>query len=288
MIPTYEGLIPFDGPRPYYVGSDFAGTVEACGSSVSGFSPGDRVWGSNQGLLGRQGTAAEFIAVDPAWVYKTPDAVASSDAAAIALVGLTSAIGLIHRAKAQPDETLFINGGSGGVGSSVIQMGKALGLRVIASAGSDEKCQLCRDLGADLAINYRSSNPIETLKECAPSGVNIWWETTRNPNLSGIIESMAEFGRLVLMAGREAKPTFPVGPFYVKNLTLHGFVMFKASSALQSQCATQINHWLENGQLRANIAKTLALEAMPEAHQLQEDNTLHSRNNLAGKIVVTV
>ena len=193
------------------------------------FQPGDRVWGSNQGLLGRQGTFAEFCAIDECWLYPTPKGVSDEQSAAIALVGITAHLGLVRDADLQRGETIFVHGGSGGVGSTVVQMAKAIGARVIATAGSDSKAELCRRLGADFVVNYKTQDLETELKKIAPAGVNVWWETLREPNFDLAIGALAARGRMIVMAGREARPPFPVGPFYVKGCLLRGFVMFMAT-----------------------------------------------------------
>ncbi|MBL9126014.1 MAG: alcohol dehydrogenase catalytic domain-containing protein, partial [Verrucomicrobiales bacterium] len=153
-IDTYirAGLIPVSLPNPFVVGCDFAGVVEAVGSGVTRFRVGDRVWGSNQGLLGRQGTFAEWIAVDAAWAYPTPDDVSDELAAAGALVSITAHLGLVREARLRQGEVVFVNGGSGGVGSTVVQMARALGARVFCSAGNAAKVDACVALGAEAAF----------------------------------------------------------------------------------------------------------------------------------------
>ncbi len=150
-IDTYirAGMIKMPMPMPYTPGCDFAGVVDAVGSDVSAFKPGDRVWGSNQGLLGRQGTSAEFICVDQQWAYASPDNVSDTDLAAAALVGITAHLGLFRHAKLATAETLFVTGGSGGVGSMVLQMARIAGAKVITTAGDDAKANLCKRLGAE-------------------------------------------------------------------------------------------------------------------------------------------
>jgi NADPH2:quinone reductase len=100
------------------------------------------------------------------------------------------------------------------------------------------------------------------------------------------VSYLTERGRIILMAGREARPAFPVGPFYVKSCSLHGFVMFKAAPEEQRVCATDINHWLAEGKLKAKISHVLPLTQAATAHRLQEDNTLRKAGTLAGKIVL--
>ena len=286
-IDTYirSGLIPATLPQPYVPGCDLAGTVEELGAEVKGLKRGDRVWGTNQGLQGRQGTFAEFAAVEAKWLYLTPVNVTDEEAVAMSLVGITARLGL-KRAALQAGEILFVNGGTGGVGSAVVQMAKALGARVIATAGTDEKVAECQKLGAELALNYRTQDVDAEVRKFAPAGVNVWWETLREPNFERTVSLLALRGRMVVMAGRDAKPVFPVGPFYVKDCALHGFAMFNAPAEEQRACAEEINRWMAEGQLRARIDRVLPLSQAAEAHRLQEESTVGKKSTLAGKIVL--
>ena len=287
-IDTYirSGMIAVNLPTPFIVGCDLAGTVEAVGPAATQFKPGDRVWGSNQGLMGRQGTFAEYAAVDERWLYPIPDEVPSEEAAAIALVGITAHLGLVRDARLQAHDTLFVNGGSGGVGSSVVQMAKALGARVITTAGSDEKAQVCYGLGADVVINYKTEDVAAKVRDYAPEGVNVWWETLRQPNFEQTIPLLKMRGRMVVMAGRDARPTFPVGPFYTKDCQILGFAMFNAFPEEQREAAEAINRWLSEGKLRPRIDRVLPLSETAEAHRLQEGSTVGGSGALAGKIVL--
>lgn len=287
-IDTYirAGLIKLPAPFPYILGCDFAGIVESVGSDVNRFKVGDRVWGSNQGLMGRQGTFAERIVVDEQWAYPIPQFITEEAAAAVSLVGITAHLGLIGRAALKPGETVFVNGGSGGVGSMVVQIAKAIGARVIATAGSDDRVAKCISFGADVALNYKTQNVAEETRRHAPDGVNVYWETRREADFDFVIPLLAHGGRMILMAGRDARPVFPVGPFYVKDCTLHGFAMFNASAHVQRQSAEDINRWLTEGKIRANIDRVLPLSDAADAHRLQEENTLGKAGTLAGKIVL--
>src|SRR3954467_9204593 len=275
-IDTYvrSGIVKMEIPLPYIVGADLAGVVEKLGSNAKKFKVGDRVWATDQGLMGRQGTFAEFAAVEERWLYPIPAGVTDETAAACALVGITAAIGLVRDAKLQPGETLFVNGGTGGGGSMVVQMAKAMGARVITTAGSDEKLKLCLEFGADAAINYREENVPARVKEFAPNGVNVWWETIREPNFEQTIPLLAKRGRMILMAGRDARPVFPVGPFYTKDCRLFGFAMFNATSEEQQAAAHDINRWLAAGKLKPHIDRILPLEKTAEAHRLQEESSI--------------
>ena len=111
-----SGLVPMPLAFPYVIGCDLAGTVAKLGPGATRFAVGDRVWGSNQGLLGRQGTAAEFAAVDEDWLYPTPDKLSDNEAAAMALVGITAHLGLFRFGQLKSGESIYVPGGSGGVG----------------------------------------------------------------------------------------------------------------------------------------------------------------------------
>src|SRR2546427_6360737 len=227
-VDTYirGGMIQMPLPSPFIVGCDLAGTVTEIGPGVTRFEPGDRVWGSNQGLLGRQGTFAEYCAVDECWLYPTPNGVTDEQAAASALVGITAHLGLVRDAKLEKGEMIFVNGGSGGVGSNVVQMSKALGARVVATAGSDKKVELCRKLGADFVINYKIQNVEVELKKIAPAGVNVWWETLREPNFDLAVGALSARGRMIVMAGREERPPLSVVALFVKSCSLRCFFFF--------------------------------------------------------------
>ncbi len=289
-IDTYirGGMIAAELPKPFILGCDAAGVVEAVGAQVTRFKKGDRVWTTNQGLLGRQGTFAEFCAIDSDWVYATPDNVDDHTVAACALVGVTAHLGLVRNARLQSGESIFVHGGTGGVGSMVVQMAKAIGARVLTTGGSDEKCARAKALGADEVVNYKTQDEDAALKSFAPPGVNVYWETLREPNFEKIVAALAERGRIVLMAGRDAKPVFPVGPFYVKQCSMFGVVMFKAKPEEMRASADEMNRWMAEGKLKAQIAKVLPLSQAAEAHRLQEASTVHKTGELAGKIVLTV
>jgi len=273
-------------PKPFIIGCDVAGVVEEVGPKATRFRAGDRVWGTNQGLMGRQGSFAEYCAIDEQWLYPTPDGVNDETAAASALVGITAHLGLFRDARLQSGETIFVHGGTGGVGSMVVQMAKAAGGRVITTAGSDEKVEACRQLGADVVINYRTQDEEAATREAAPQGVQVYWETLREPDFERIVRMVAERGRIVLMAGRDARPPFPVGPFYVKCCSLYGFVMFKATANELRAAADDMNRWFIAGKLKPQISKILPLSEAANAHRMQEQNTLEKKGVLAGKIVL--
>jgi NADPH2:quinone reductase len=280
------GMIPAKLSFPYILGRDLAGTVIETGPDAKRFKAGDRVWVTGQGVEGRPGTFSEFSAVDERWLHATPAGVKDEDIVALSLVAVTAHLGLVTHAKLKPGEVLFVNGGSGGVGSSVVQIGRILGAKVITTAGTAEKIENCRKLGADLALNYKSDDIYARIKEFAPVGVNVWWETLREPNFERTIPLLAMRGRMIVMAGRDAKPVFPVGPFYVKDCSLFGFAMFNATAEEQEVAARDISSWAAQKKLRACIDRIMPLSQSAEAHRLQEDSTIKKGSQLSGKIVL--
>jgi NADPH2:quinone reductase len=289
-IDTYirSGAVNMPLPKPFIIGCDLAGTVEGVGPGVKRFKTGDRVWGSNQGLLGRQGTFADYACVLEDWLYPTPAGVPDTEAAAVALTGITAHLGLLRCAATQPGDVVFVNGGTGGVGSMVVQMAKAVGAHVVTTVGSAEKAAQCRQWGAECVLNYKSDDVAAGVRAFTQGrGVNVWYETQREPDFQKTVPLMARRGRIVVMAGRQAQPIFPVGPFYVNDLSLFGFAMFNATPQEQRRCAEDINRWLAEKKLRALIGRTLPLANAIAAHRLQEENTLQKSGTLAGKIVLT-
>jgi NADPH:quinone reductase len=273
-------------PLPFVVGSDLAGTVKAVGANVSQFRVGDRVWGANQGVLGRQGTFSELAAIDERWLYPTPDSVSDEEATAMALVGITAHLGLVEEAGLNAGETILVNGGSGAVGSTVIQMAKAIGATVIATTSGAGKAEYCRSLGADHVLDYRTDDLPKRVAELTSAGANVWWETSREPKFDTAVACLGRRGRIVLMAGRSARPEFPVGPFYTKGCRMFGFAMFNAAPETQRRAAEDINRWMASGVLKAQVARVATLNETPELHRLQEKNTIDAASVVRGKLVV--
>jgi len=289
-IDTYlrSGMIAMPTSFPFIPGCDLAGTVEQVGNAVTRFRVGDRVWGSNQGLFNRQGTLAEFAAVEEDWLYPTPAKMTDRQAAAGSLTGITAQLGLFQHAHLKTGEVVFVNGGTGGVGSMVIQFVKAAGGKVIATAGSEERRKLCRELGADMVLDYRSPKLDEELRAAVADhgGLDIWWETQREPDLTRTIEFMKKRGRIVLMAGRDAQPQFKLGPFYTNDLKICGFAIFNSTPYEQRVCAERMNEWFIAGKWEPLIGAEFPLSQAAQAHRAQEEKTLKGQGSLIGKIVV--
>ena len=170
----------------------------------------------------------------------------------------------------------------------VIQVAKALGATVATTAGSPERVALCRSLGADLVLNYKEDDVPAKLREFAPEGVDVWYETQREPDLEVSIPLLRKRGRMILMAGRAAKPAIPLGSFYPRDCSILGVAMFNATIEEQTAAAADLIRWAEAGKLRPHVGKVFPLEEAAEAERFLEANTITRAGSLAGKVVIAV
>jgi NADPH2:quinone reductase len=275
------GRLPMDLPTPFILGRDLVGVVEAVGPAVTRCAAGDRVWCNTLGSHGRQGTFAELVAVNEHLLSPLPAGVDAAEAVAFLHSGLTACLGLCL-ARPRPGDVLFINGGSGNVGSAVLQLARARGVRTVVTAGSEAGLEWCRSLGADRAINYRTEDVDRAVAEFAPGGVAVDWDTSGRPDFDRAVARAARGGRIVVMAGMGTRPPFPVGPFYVKGCAMVGFTVTYAAEEDVRACNGEVNRWLAGGRLRVRIDRVLPLAQAADAHRLVEGAA-----PLAGKIVLT-
>ncbi len=168
----------------------------------------------------------------------------------MALVGITAHLGLFRDAQLKLGEKVFVHGGSGGVGSCVVQMARAIGARVLTTAGSDEKAQLCRRAGGQRGRELQDGRPGRGDRPASARSTS-GGRTSASPNLERAVGHLALRGRIIVMAGRDARPPLPVGPFYVKDGRLFGLAMFNAPPEEQRKAAAEINRWLARGKAAA-------------------------------------
>ena len=282
-VDTYirSGKLPMRLPTPFIIGRDLVGQVERVGSAVTRHAPGDRVWCNNQGFDGRQGTFAERLAIDERLLYRLPAGADEREVVAFVHSGLTALIGL-ERAKLATGESIFVGGGSGNVGSAIIQFARARGAKVFATAGTRGGVDWCREVGAEGAADYHSPDVARLAAAVAPGGFNVYWDTSGHHDFDQAVGLLAPGGRIVVMAGMAARPQFPVGPFYVKNCSLFGFAITYATTEQYDRAAGEINRHVASGNLRVRIDRVLPLSAAAEAHRLVESGA-----RLEGKVVLT-
>ncbi len=287
LVDTYvrAGKYPLKAPLPlpYIIGSDMVGVVEKVGKSVTKFKVGQRVWTNSAGFQGRQGCFAEYAAIEQNLLYPAPAHVDDTSLVASLQAGATACLGLIHAAFLKATDVIFVNGGGGNVGSAVIQIAKARGATVFTSTSGTEKIEWCKSLGADLVVDYKKDHIEQCVRALSPAGVDVFWDTSRQPNFDLSVGLLAEKGRIVLMAGADARPPFPVGLFYRKQCSMKGIVLKDATERELEQCAELINACLEQKVLKSKIAKVMPLSLAAKAHSM-----LETKADLWGKIVLTV
>jgi NADPH2:quinone reductase len=208
---------------PFTPGAEVSGLVVSAPPG-SDLRPGDRV---SAGFVTNKiwmGGYAEMADTLPVTVRRIPDSMSFEDAAAFFLVYQTSHFALHRRANIQPGETLLVHGGAGGVGSAAIQLGKAAGATVIATAGSDEKVELCKKLGADHAINYKIQDFIEEVKRITDQhGADVIFDPIGGDVFDKSTKCIAFEGRLVVIGFTSGRiPEAKANHVLVKNYAVVG------------------------------------------------------------------
>jgi len=279
-ILTVQGKYQFKPDPPFVPGSEFAGVVDAVGAEVRRVKAGDAVF-----AVGGIGGFATHALVDAARVLPLPEGFTFEHGAAFALTYGTSYHALVDRAALQAGETLFVLGAAGGVGTAAIQIAKAVGARVIAGASSAAKCDLCRTLGADAAIDYSRENLREALKQhTGGRGPDVIYDPVGGDLAEPSFRSLAWRGRyLVIGFAQGTIPALPLNLPLLKGASLVGvfwgdFVRREPqASAQQMQALAQ---WYAQGRVRPVIDRALP---MP---QLREAFARMASREVMGKIVM--
>ncbi|MDV3442568.1 NADPH:quinone oxidoreductase family protein [Pseudomonas otitidis] len=277
-----EGKYQFKPPFPFSPGGEAAGTVAAVGEKISHLKPGDRVM-----VLTGWGSFAEQVAVPGYNVMPIPKGIDFNSAAAFGMTYGTSMHALKQRANLQPGETLLVLGASGGVGLAAVEIGKAMGARVIAAASSDEKLEVAKAAGADLLINYSTSSLKEKVKELTGGqGADVIYDPVGGDLFDEAIRSIAWNGRLLVVGFASGRiPELPVNLALLKGAAVVGvFWGSFAQRQPQDNLANfqQLFAWHAEGKLKPLVSQTFPLKRAAEAI-----NALGQRKAV-GKVVVTV
>ena len=283
------GLPGIEIPLPHILGCDVAGIVSKVGELVTWLEPGNEVLvqpGVSCGhcaaclkgqdnlcreydMIGyrRDGGYAEFVAVPAQNVVRKPASLAWPEAAALPLVTLTAWHMLVTRAHIQPGETVLVHAAGSGVGSVAIQIAKLFGAHVIATAGSDEKLEKARDLGADETVNYsRDEWPKEVRRLTDRQGVDLVVEHTGAVTWPGSITALKNNGRLVTCgatSGYDARTD--LRQVFYRHLTILGSFMGSKAEFLEAM------KFVETGRIRAVVDRVLPLAQAARGHELMED-----------------
>lgn len=277
------GLYPAPKDASPILGLEVAGSVAAVGTKVTRWKVGDPICALTNG-----GGYAELVAVPEGQCLAIPDGLSMIEAASLPETHFTVWSNVIHRAKLQPGESFLIHGGTSGIGTCAIQIMKALGNTVFATAGSDEKCAACVELGADAAINYRKHDFVDAIKSANNSkGIDVILDMVGGDYLTKNIKLAAQDGRIVNIAylnGSIAEVNFM--PVMLKRLMITGSTLRPQSSKTKTNIANELSAKIwplyESKKLKPVIAKKFTLENAVEAHRLMESN------QHIGKIVLTL
>ncbi len=266
-----------------FPGLEVAGEVVACGDQVARWRIGDRVVALTHG-----GGYAEYCCVNSSHCLPWPEALSSVEAAGLPETCFTVQYNLLTRAALAGSDTVLIHGGSSGIGSTAIQVAKALGAVTLITAGSDEKCAYCVDLGADHAINYRTQDWLSAAREITDGrGVDVILDMVAGPYVEQNLQLLAMDGRYAMIAfllGSKAEADYM--HVLSKRLTITGSMLRPQTpaqkSAIAGDCETRLWPMIERGQLKSIVHASFPLSDAAGAHELMESS------QHMGKIVLEV
>jgi putative PIG3 family NAD(P)H quinone oxidoreductase len=265
------------------IGLECSGVVAAVGAGVGGWSVGDRVCALLSG-----GGYAERVAVPAGQAMPVPDGVDLVTAATLPEVAATVWSNVFMVAHLRPGESLLVHGGAGGIGTFAIQLAAALGARVFATAGSPEKLDLCRELGAEVAVDYREQDFVEEVARATDGrGVDVVLDNIGAAYLSRNVAALATAGRIVvigLQGGTKAE--LDLGRLLSKRAAVIATSLRRRPATEKSAiCAAVVEHvWplVADGRIRTMLHTTFPLDEAGAAHELMESG----RNT--GKIALVV
>lgn len=272
-----SGLYQMRPPTPFVPGTEAAGTVVAVGDAVTGFVPGDRVACSSW-----TGGYAEQMTAKASKSVRLPDGVGFEAAATLLHNYGTACYALVERARAQAGETAFITGAAGGVGLAAVDIGRHLGLRVVAGVGADDKTALVRRYGAADVINYRSEDLRARIKAITEGrGIDIGFDNVGGTIFAQMARSMNWDGRLMPIGFTCGEiPQIPMNLPLLKNYSIVG-VFAGAWGEKFPQAAGRMNEtlmkWLANGKIHPHVDRVLRLEDAKDAMHAVANRTVQGR-----------
>jgi NADPH2:quinone reductase len=282
-IAQRKGVYPPPPGASDIPGLEIAGKITALGAGVTTFALGDDVCALVTG-----GGYAEYCVAPAVQCLPVPRGLTLTEAASLPENYFTVWSNVFDRGRLARGESLLVQGGSSGIGVCAIQLGRALGARVFATAGSPEKCEACVRLGAEKAINYRTEDFVEAVKSATGGrGVDVILDMVGGEYVPREIAALAEEGRLVMIATMAgAKTEIDLRAIMGKRLTLTGSMLRVRSPEFKGGIARSLREhvWplLENGSVKPIVYATFPLERASDAHRLME-SSVHT-----GKIMLAL
>jgi putative PIG3 family NAD(P)H quinone oxidoreductase len=278
-----QGLYPPPPGASPLLGLECAGEVIEVGAEVSGWSPGDRAMALLSG-----GGYAEEVVVDAGSALPVPEALSIEEAAALPEVFLTVFLNVFQLGAFPDGGTALVHGGGSGIGTAAIQLVNAAGGRIVVTAGSEEKCARCRELGAQVAVNYREGDFVAAAKEATDGrGVDVVLDSIGAPYLEKNLQALATGGRLViigLMGG--AKAEVNLGVLLTRRLQVIGSTLRMRPKAEKAAIVRgfreRFGALVEKGEIRPVVDRVVTLAEAPEAHRAMK------ASEHFGKIVLRV
>lgn len=277
-----EGRYPLPPDASPLPGLEVSGEIIAVGDGVRDWSVGDRVMALTHG-----GGYAEYCAVNAAHCLPVPPTLGGIEAAGVPETGFTVNYNVLMRAGLATGDTLLVHGGSSGIGSTAIQLAKALGARVVTTAGTDAKCRFCEKLGADVAINYKTADWVESTRQALGGDrVDVVLDMVAGDYVQKNLSLMARDGRYALIAFlRGAVTELDLRPILARRIVLTGSTLRPQSTAekaaIRDDFAERVMPLLESGAFRPIVDRTFPLSDARSAHEYMESG------EHMGKIILT-
>jgi NADPH2:quinone reductase len=257
------GVYAIKPPLPYIPGGEGAGVVETIGEGVTQFKPGDRVYVGHP----ITGVYAEYTLALESQLHRLPEQTSFSQGAGIYVACATAYHALYHHAKARASETLLVHGASGGVGIAAVQMGRALGMTVIGTAGTDKGLDLVRREGAHHAFNHRNAGYTDAiLKATNGRGVDVILEMLANVNLAADLKLLARYGRAIIIGSRGDISITP-RDLMARTASVRGFTLWGITEAEEMDVIAGLYAGLEDCTIRPVVGKELPLGEAVRAHK---------------------
>ena len=252
---------------PFIPGSDGAGIVEAVGDLVPEWRVGDRVYIGGTRAGRAHGAYAELAVCDRRQVHRLPDRVSFEQGAAVNVPYATAYRALVHKAHTQPGEAVLVHGASGGVGLAAVQLALALGLRVIATAGSERGLHIVREQGAHAVLDHRQPNDLDPLADLTVGrGVDVVLELLANVNLAHDLAVVGKGGRVVVIGNRGSVEINP-RELMRREASVTGVFLFNATPDELLSIHAALEAGLANGTLRPVVNQQFALANAARAHE---------------------